>query len=274
MNKKVSIILPYYNRKKHILNTLESFNYFYGDNYKDILEIVIVDDTSNQEHRLEDSLNFNLNIKLIRLENKNGINPCYPYNVGVRESSGDIIILSSPETFHTTNIFKITNNFEKLNNNTYLLLSVFCLTDLSLSDQLFEDFGNNLKRFNKNKFLFKQNLGEFGYPFNNKYGSWYLHSEIRPSGLNFFTTLTREKYYEISGFDERFRFGTGYDDDEFRDRLTQSGISFIYYDEALGVHVNHEIVNNNPPTTNHNLYQETKVNKYLKNNLWGLLLSK
>jgi len=269
MNKKVSIILPYYNRKKHILNTLESFNYFYGDKYKDLLEIVIVDDTSNQEHRLEDSLNFNLNIKLIRLENKNGINPCYPYNVGVRESSGDIIILSSPETFHTTNIFKITNNFEELNNNTYLLLSVFCLTDLTLVDQLFENFDKNIKQFNENKFLFKENLGEFGYSFNNKYGSWYLHSEIRHSGLNFFTALTKEKYYEISGFDERFRFGTGYDDDEFRDRLIQSGISFIYYDDALGIHVNHEIVNNSPPTTNHNLYQETKVNKYLKNNLWG-----
>jgi glycosyltransferase involved in cell wall biosynthesis len=269
MSKKVSIILPYYNRKKHILNTLESFNYFYGHNYKDLLEIVIVDDASDKEHRIDDLLDFNLNLKLINLKNKNGINPCYPYNVGVRESSGDIIILSSPETFHSTNIFKITNNFEKLNINTYLLFSVFCVTDLTLIDNLFDDFNNNIESFNKNEILFKQNLGEFGYPFNNKYGSWYLHSQIRPSGLNFFTAITKKKYYEISGFDERFRFGTGYDDDEFRDRLIESGSNFIYYDDALGIHVNHEIVNNHPPTTNNILYQETKVNKYLKNDLWG-----
>ena len=100
---KVSIILPYYNRKALILLTLKSFEHFYCE--QDV-EVVIVDDGSDDDHRLEDSLDFNLDIKLIRLDNKNGINPCYPYNVGVRESSGDILILSSPETFHTTNVFR------------------------------------------------------------------------------------------------------------------------------------------------------------------------
>ena len=269
MGKKVSIILPYYNRKKLLLKTLESFEYFYCDKNKHNLEIVIVDDVSNEEHRLENELNFNLNIKLIRLENKNGINPCYPYNVGVKESSGDIIILSSPETLHTTNMFDITNNFEKLNNQTYLLLSVFCVTDTKLINDVFtNNFSENISLIN-NKPMFMDNLGENGYSFNNRFGSWYLHSKIRPSGLNFFTILTRDKYYELSGFDERFRYGTGFDDDEFKDRLIKSGVEFIYYDDAVGVHVNHEIVNNSPPTTNKSLYEHTKINKYDKNDLWG-----
>jgi len=267
MDKKVSIILPYYNRKKLILNTLKSLEYFYGRKYN--LEVVIVDDVSNDEHRLENDLNFDLDIKLIRLENKNGINPCYPYNVGVRESNGDIIILSSPETFHSTNIYDITNNFSELNNNTYLLFSVFCVTDLNLINDLLIDFGANIKSFDNNKKLFYQNLGENGYDFNNRYGSWYLHSKYRASGLNFFTALTREKYYELSGFDERFRAGTGFDDDEFKDRLIQSGVNFIYYDDTVAIHVNHEIVNNAAPTTNQSLYHYTKTNKYLKNDLWG-----
>jgi len=267
MEKMVSIILPYYNRKDLIIKTLKSFEYFYHDRN---LEVVIVDDVSSDNHRLEDIItDFNLNIKLVRLENKTGINPCYPYNVGVRESSGDIIVLSSPETFHTTNMFLITNDFEKLTNDTYLLMSVFCLTNLGIVSQIFSDFSEQIKEIDKIKELFYVNLGENGYTFNNRFGSWYSHSEIKPSSLNFFTALTREKFYELSGFDERFRFGTGYDDDDFRDRLIEANTDFIYYDNAIAIHVNHEVVNNAAPTTNQWLYNHVKTNKYLKNDTWG-----
>ena len=267
--KKISIILPYYNRKTLLLHTLKSFEHFYCDKN---IEIVIVDDSSDEEERLENRLNFKLDINLVRLENKNGINPCYPYNVGVRHSTGDILILSSPETFHTSNIFDLTDNFANLNEKTYLLFSVFCLTDNKIINELIKkiDFMDILDLIHKVKHNFYVNVGEQGYSFNNKFGSWYLHSKFRPTGLNFFTAITREKFYEMSGFDERFRFGTGYDDDEFRDRLIESGVNFIYYDNILGIHVNHEIVNNRPPTTNHVLYQETKINKYFKNNRWGI----
>lgn len=265
---KVSIILPYYNRKALILLTLKSFEHFYCE--QDV-EVVIVDDGSDDDHRLEDSLDFNLDIKLIRLDNKNGINPCYPYNVGVRESSGDILILSSPETFHTTNVFETSNNFKDLNDNTYLLFSVFCLTDINGINTIKseKDFNVSLDVFESIKPNLYKNLGENGYTFNNKYGSWYTHSEYRTSGLNFFTAITRKKFYDLSGFDERFRFGTGFDDDEFKDRLIESGVAFKYIDSGLGIHINHEVVNNMSPTTNKSLYTQTKSDKYLKNESWG-----
>lgn len=266
--KKVSIILPYYNRLDHLVTTLESFEYFYQNKN---LEIVIVDDGSDENNRLEHIvITYDLNIRLIRLENKNGINPCYPYNVGVRESSGDIIILSSPETFHTSDMFTTTNNFEKLNDNTYLILSVFCLTNKNiLEDTVSNSFIYKLRTVDGAKPNFYNNLGELGYPYNNKFGSWYSHSEIRPSNLNFFSILTRNKYYEISGFDERFRNGTGFDDDDFRDRLIESGVEFIPYDDAVAIHMDHEVVNNANPVTNAELYSFVKNNKYKKNDLWG-----
>jgi glycosyltransferase involved in cell wall biosynthesis len=268
MDKKVSLILPYYNRKKLLLNTLKSLEHFYSE--IDNFEIIIVDDGSNYENKLND-LNFKLDIKVVEIKNKNGINPCYPYNVGVKNSIGDILVLSSPETFHTSNMFKISNNFDLLNNNTYLLFSVFCLTDNHMIDEIIkQDFKDALIIVNKNKDNFFKNLGELGYSYNNKFGSWYLHSHIKPSGLNFFTAITREKYYEISGFDERFRFGTGYDDDEFKERLIADNTEFIYYDEAIGIHINHEVVNNSSPTTNYNTYLITRTNKYIKNDLWGI----
>lgn len=268
MENKVSIILPYYNRKELVSLTLKSFEHFYSEQN---VEVVIVDDGSSDEHRLEGSLDFNLDIKLIRLEGKNGINPCYPYNVGVRESSGDILILSSPETFHTTNVFETSNNFNDLNDNTYLLFSVFCLTDINSTNTIKseKDFNVSLDVFEVIKPNLYKNLGENGYVFNNKYGSWYTHSEYRPSGLNFFTAITRKKFYELSGFDERFRFGTGFDDDEFKDRLIESGVVFKYIDNGLGIHIDHEVVNNMSPTTNKSLYIQTNSDKYLKNESWG-----
>jgi glycosyltransferase involved in cell wall biosynthesis len=264
---KVSIILPYYNRKDLILHTLKSFEYFY---YNKDIEIVIVDDVSSDEHRLENEINFNLDIKLIRLENKTGINPCYPYNVGVRESTGDIIILSSPETFHTSSIFDMSDNFKDLNDNTYLLFSVFCLTNQVLINEFKNsNFDVTLELFSEISPNLYNNLGENGYSFNNNFGSWYTHSIHRPSGLNFFTALTRNKYYELSGFDERFRGGTGFDDDEFKIRLLESGVEFKYNDDVVGIHINHEVVNNMPPTTNQNIFDISRTNKYVKNELWG-----
>ena len=65
--------------------------------------------------------------------------------------------------------------------------------------------------------------------------------------------ITRKKIFEMSGFDERFRFGTGFDDNEFKDRLVETNTKFIYYDNSIRININHEIVNNSAPTTNHKI---------------------
>lgn len=271
MNKRISIILPYYNRRPLLLKTLSTFDIFYAQKN---LEIIIVDDCSIKYHNIDDipELFPALNIKVITLNKKTGINPCLPYNIGVKNSTGEIIILSSPETLHVRNIFSVSNNFEELNYKSYLLFSVFCLTDKTLinnintfsAKQIIHTIHNNEKHF-------IEKLGEYGYPFNNSYGSWYLHPEYRRSGLNFLTAITRDAYYDMSGFDERFRFGTGYDDTEFKDRLENAGINFKYYYDLIGIHVDHEIVNNSLPTTNLAIYENSKIHPYMRNNLWGIL---
>ena len=86
---KTSIILPYYNRKNYLITTLDSFQRLYSSN--EDFEVVIVDDGSNDENRVEDIIgNYNLDINHTYIENNDGVNPCYVYNVGVRKSKGDI----------------------------------------------------------------------------------------------------------------------------------------------------------------------------------------
>lgn len=274
MNRLVSLILPYYNRKNYIDVTLDSFSYLYWG-YRDSLQIVIVDDKSNDENRLEELVDFyseNLRIKLIRIENKKGINPCYPINVGVRQSDGDIIMLSSPEIFHTKNMFDVSNNFEKLSDDSYLQFSVFCITDKGLIDGLFRGFVNETidKMNHMNKFFY-EGLGLNGYGFANQWGSWYTHSKIATGCYNFLSACTRKTYYDIGGFNEAYINGTGYDDTDFRDRLLRYiNNNVIWYDDFIAIHINHPAVSNDN-NTNFALYSKLKGQAYEKNDDWGRL---
>ena len=73
-------------------------------NYKNI-EIIIVDDNSREDQKVNtfiDEFKNNINIKVITItkNEKTWINPCIPYNIGIKESTGDIIIIQNPEVMH------------------------------------------------------------------------------------------------------------------------------------------------------------------------------
>ncbi len=267
---KVSVLLPYYNRRPLLQLTLDSFNHFYKDCP---LEVVIVDDGSSEEHKVRDLVaGYSLDIKLIELQDKKGINPCYPYNVAARHATGDVFVLSSPETLHTFNMFKLTNNLCDLPDDSYWIFSVFCLTDKEMQSQLLGEwsFADKLHYLRENQNKFYEHLGELGYSFNNKYGSWYLHQEFRPSCLNFFTALTKDLYFSIGGFDERFRKGTGFDDRDFKMRVLEKVDNTVWH-EAIAIHLDHEVVNDSPPQTNAAVFQETRTHPYQPNDEWGRL---
>ena len=105
---RLSIVLPYYNRRSLILNVLKSF----GD-YP--IEVIIVDDGSSKEHQVDDILNnYNFEIKLIKLEPKTSWRgPTIAYNVGFKEATGDVIMINSSECVHIGDVIGYTfANFE------------------------------------------------------------------------------------------------------------------------------------------------------------------
>jgi len=273
MNKIVSIILPYYNRREYLKSTLDSFKYYYSD--REDLQIVIVDDGSDLDDRVKDIIDqYDLWIKLIVIENKRGINPCYSNNVGVRHSDGDIIVLSSPEVMHTRDMFETSNNFEKLTNNSYVQFSVFCVTDTDIRSTLLDDevlFKDKELLIDNNIPNFYKNLGCNGDSFNNNFGSWYTHSEIKNNCFNFLSACTRDTYFNLSGFNEAFVVGTGYDDADFRDRmLNYVKDNVIWYDGSVAIHIDHPMCSNDN-NTNFLLYTKLKDRVYEKNDKWGLI---
>lgn len=274
----ISILLPYFERLSYLEATLDSFNWFYRT-LKDI-EVVIVDDGSKDEQRVEGLLSKypKLNIKLVRLDNKNGINPCLPYNVAARNASGDILILSSPETIHTRSVFSLTK-FDEMGADDYYCLSVFCPTDqwmnqlwldpkMDVSLKLAGLAGMNPRQ------TFTEYLGMWGKDsFANRWGSWYLHSQHRPSALNFCSAIRKDKFVSLGGFDQRFRSGTGFDDNEFRDRLLSSGAQIKYFDDFYALHLNHPpVYGKGDPVSNQQLFDKIKNGSepaYGFNDDWG-----
>ena len=274
MNAKFSLVLPYYNRKQYLLTTIDSLEHFYGDRVD--LEIIIVDDGSDQEHRVDElERNSKLAISVIRIENKTGINPCYPYNVGARAANGEIILLSSPEIIHTSSIFAQADEFKSFKNDSYFVFSVYCPTDEEFNAQLLRKdipFKCKLDIFDNNKSNVFDEPGKFGRSaFSNKFGSWYLHSKYRPSSLNFLTAISKNMYYHIGGFREDYRQGTGYDDSDLLDRLLPHTEVPLYFDETVALHLNHKPVSQGSPITNKPLYDRLKSIPYDSNDVWGRL---
>jgi glycosyltransferase involved in cell wall biosynthesis len=269
----VSLLLPYFNRKEYLKVSLDSFRHFYSF---DDLEIVIVDDGSSSQHRVEDLVAkyTDLNIKLIRISNKIGTNPSRPYNVAARHATGSVLMLSSPEIVHTRNILTESNKFNDMSYDDYLCFSVFCPTNPGVTSRLISDepFDSKLEFINSIRNNFHLNVGTPPQaPFANEHGSWYLHSAHRATHLNFLTAILAKKYNDICGFDERF-VGTGYDDNEFLDRILPNSI-IKYYDSFEAIHVNHPpAYGSGNPISNHYLYESIKTglsNRWASER-WGL----
>ena len=151
---------------------------------------------------------------------------------------------------------------------------LFCLTHkdyrpIMLNENLSVD--RKINQFNSFKNEFYLNLGCNGYSFNNDFGSWYLHEEIKPSKLNFLTAMSKELYYEISGFNQAFMRGTGYDDTDFLNRLEPYIKNYKWF-EATALHIDHDVAANIPQNSNHALYESLCKNQtYKKNDRWGIL---
>ena len=94
---------------------------------RDDWEVVIVDDCSREEERMDDIIKkykFNINYIFIDEKEKGArINPGYTFNKGFAAAKGEIIIIQNSECFHITDILSYTENH--LTDKNYLVFSCF-----------------------------------------------------------------------------------------------------------------------------------------------------
>ena len=194
----ISIVMGYYNRRSQLEYTLRTFN---QSQHKDV-EIVIVDDFSDQENNLDNlEQKFpQLNIQVIKMRDikskKDYCNPCVPYNVGLRASRGDMVVIQNPECCHIGDVLAYVD--QNLTNGTYL--SFHCWSCV------------------KHETLQLQQTGHLDL-IPTKKSRWYNHEQERPVAFHFCNAITRKDLQQINGFDERYARGHNWDDAEILYRI-------------------------------------------------------
>jgi len=228
MKPLVSIVMAYHNRKSLLYNTLRSISVSTKINE---LEIIIVDDGSSEEHRLLTiSKDFNLNIKVIRLEpeDKWYSNPCVPFNIGFKESQGDIVVIQNPECMHVGDIVQAACGVVE---GEYLSFHAYSLNEAETTTLKDWDPQTNTLPFPLHPQLASKE-GVSGY---------YNHHALRPAAYHFCSAIRKKDLEDLNGFDERYAEGIAFDDDEFITRVKRKGLQIKFIEHPLVLHQNHYV---------------------------------
>jgi len=222
----VSIVMAYYNRKPQLYKTLETIS---QSKFRGNLEVIIVDDGSDDEHRL-DSVNqdFNLNIKVIRInpEDKWYKNPCIPFNKGFSAATGEIIIIQNPECCHLGDVVSMATRVSK---NQYFTFHAYSL-DKAQTESLKEI------NLSTDPLPFELMEGTAGLEGTTGY---YNHAKFRPVAFHFCSAMHRSNLEKLNGFDERYAKGIGFDDNEFLVRITRLGLNIAFVASPFVLHQYH-----------------------------------
>jgi hypothetical protein len=137
-------------------------------------------------------------VRLIPYKHELGFNPSKAFNIGVRESKYDQIIITSPEVKPTSDVL------EKL--SECIGKNVVC----SVSEA--DESGDNLTLL---------------------VGTGYRSDS---PAMYFLAMFNKKDIEKINGWDEEFMKGYAYEDNDFGERWNRAGLPFIVRDDITAVH--------------------------------------
>ena len=241
VKEKISIVMAYFNRKDQLEMTLESIKKSKYPNK----EIIIVDDNSRQDQRVElfiDNYRNDLDIKVITIEEKEKtwVNPCIPYNIGIKEASGEIIVLQNPEVMHVGDCLTFVN--DNLEEKDWISFNCYGSHNFQFNKQI-------EKKTESEKFTDIYNL-TFNIGGNSvkreNVGGWLNHYEKHFVGYHYLAAIYKSDIYDYldGGFNEKFKHGIGADDDELIKRLIFNKFNFKIHkfesENPFCIHLYHE----------------------------------
>ena len=233
-NLKFSIIMAYFNRKQQIILTLNQFQKLYANKYN--FEVVIVDDCSNDNEKLNDILNnYSFEIKYIELKNKTWINPVVPSNKAILNISSDvdIVIFQNPETFHCSNILDHAKNIKV---DEYFVYPVFNSPSYEENKNLKQLFENNCNNY-LTEFINK--IDKRKYELHCPKG-WLQHINFNNRQLHFLSAISRSNLDKVGGFCNEMKDGLWFDDDDFLARIKKvTNCISVDSNILIGIHQKH-----------------------------------
>ena len=230
------------------------------------LEIVVLNDGVEDETATVCKKYRSLNIKYIFTGQRNTPEkkwrvPGFAINIGVKQCTGKIIILSNPEIFHLKDNFTLA--LPSLKPNSFVSPSCLYFDDENIVLPILQQkptvgfTDEQLKQYCKNEGKNK--------------------TAVR---MPFFTAMYKKDFIDIGGYDERFTGFCG-DDNDFADRIMANN-KWVKCEDMRLIHLYHTGSNissapkyDNPAWVhNYNLWQENKRNNVVvvnKNIKWGIM---
>lgn len=190
----IAIVMTYFSREIQLLKTLDSFRQY---NPKDFF-VVIVDDGSPEDIILPE---LPFEVTVLKTYNKTWSQGDPAWNYGfiyALKTNPEIIILQNAECYHSGNILDYA---KRVTDESYISFGCYSLSQ-----------GDAFKVINNRHINFD---GE---------NAWYNHPVYWPCGYHFCSAITAKNLVKLNGFDERFSFGVGYDDDDFLNRIKKLGL--------------------------------------------------
>lgn len=245
---KLSIIIPYYNRRQILFNTLKSIEYFKGGSS---IETIVIDDDSDKENKIDDYVTAfsSINMKLIVLTKPivKWRGPVISSNVGFLHATGDVLMLNGADCMHMGPIIDYT--FKNFKEGTYMTFSSYRGTD---------KINQTLSNFNWNK------LNELIASLDKSSADkWHVHSKFLVKLYPFVAAISKADIEKLSGYDERYANGVGYDDDDLVQRILNLKLDTQLVDDPFCMHQKHPFVQYYSQDNKHlfNRLQEREPNR-------------
>tara|TARA_Y100001963_G_scaffold159806_1_gene265388 strand:+ start:3016 stop:3870 length:855 start_codon:yes stop_codon:yes gene_type:complete len=225
MAKKISILMAYAPRRRQLKNTLQSYRYWYED-IKDSIELVVINDTPESSENpdeleavLQEFCPFDYRAYPVDRSNQQFKNPGVLYNMAASLASAELLHITNPENLHMGPILKDAIE----NHSGDELYSVYgCKTFWDMPP----DFADVLESEKKYVDIFCFN-------------GWYQHSNYNHRMLHFATVISAVGFHRVGGFDPRFQYGVGLDDNDFIEEILKKDFKLRIIDDLYAAHQPH-----------------------------------
>lgn len=269
MNKKISIVVPIYNRANTFSYFIESL---YNQTDKDFT-VIVVDNksTDNLKDIVKNYIDKGMDIKHYNMDASNHPienicdNPALQINVGVNLAESDYVLINPADVLHDArnveNARRITNNFT--NNNSYYAKWVKFETTGDKPDEIREELISRAKEKNyvfdmEFRKEFRKDDRPRGVPKSSYKGCDYISES---NVLIYYTALLPVSVYnDLGGIDEEFLKGYAAEDGDFGRRLELSPHDVFSVPELYVIHPPH-------PRTESYKFTRDEIKKYEKINL-------
>lgn len=246
---KVSIVIVTYNNlelTKECLNSLEKFN-----NY-DNCEIIMVDNMSEKDNTRDFLVDYEKshdNVKVILNDINGGFS--YGNNIGIKESTGDYVILLNNDTIVTPNwIFRLIKHFDTDEKIGLVGPRTNNIGNEAKIDVNYKDI-NEMVEFSEK--LYQQNKGK-------------QYTNIRVLAF-FCVAIKREVIEKIGLLDEAFGIGM-FEDDDYCERAKKAGYKLVCADDVFIHHHLGATFDKEPPEWKKNLFKKNKAIYESKHGKW------